>query len=121
MRYELLPRGRFRWYRAAVRDTSSETVLLVRSSRLADELVHLLNDAEAGHRSPAPAEVTPFPRYICGEHTSEDFRLFRTEGALLGDLIARTSDGELCARAAMLLTRADPAKRTPAKTRMGWW
>ena len=60
-------------------------------------------------------------RTVCSEQVPGVFRLFRTQGMLLGDPLARSSDGELCRRAAMLLNRVDPGAKMRVRSGIGWW
>ncbi len=113
--------ARIRWYPAVVVDLETGARMLVRSPQLGEDLAGLLIAADAYGLPTRPPPETPFERYLCVEQTPGSYRLFRAEGALIGDPIAKSSDGDLCSRAAGVLNRVDPAQKIRVRTGIGWW
>lgn len=110
-------------FRAELHDRTTGAAADIANHAFAEQLVDLLNRAEAGTLPPPVESDALLPHY-------EDFRdpqdlnrrlVARFDGAYPGRCLARTYDVELAKRMAAVLNRVDPGKRRRVKYGIGWW
>jgi hypothetical protein len=110
--------GRLHPLRWRILDIRSGAAIRFRSAGLAETVLELLNEADAGRLPPRKLTESPFKHYQYLEDTLGG-AVNQVEPGYIRP-IARTDDAELGKQVAELFNRIDPAKKIRVK-RIGWW